>query len=328
MNKLLCKKIVNHLVAALLCWAANVFSQGIATAQIQMTTGSAGCMGDATPCSMGIGQQMGVTTGGSSGPVHIEFQRGFDVEVVKNQPYQAQATTEIKQTLANDSHISQTTTATVARDSEGRTVRIQKLVAIGPWTTSAGGSNETTVTTIFDPVANTHTDYTSDNKIAHVMQMPPVPPAPQNSSTEAGHQVQSFGFAVGGDGPSSGQAIVMGGFAGTRAISSQGSNGKDQKTEQLDAKTIEGIQAVGTRSTNTIPAGTIGNDKDIVITHEIWDSPELKLVLLSTQDDPRFGQTTYSLTNIQRGEPSKVLFQVPAGYKIEKDAPHFFTQVK
>jgi hypothetical protein len=325
MNNLFRKKTVSGLVAALLCLAAYALSQDMAMAQIQMTTGSAGCAGDATPCSVSIGQQTGVTTGSPSGPVHIEFQGGFDVEVVKNQPYQAQAITEIKQTLANGSHISQTTTATVARDSEGRTVRIQKLGAIGPWTTSAGDSNETTVTTIFDPVANTHTDYTSDNKIAHMMPMPPAPP---NSSTEAGHQVQSFAFGVGGDGPSSGQTIVMGGFAGTRAISSQGSNGKDQKTEPLDAKTIEGIQAIGTRSTNTIPAGTIGNDKDIVITHEIWDSPELKLVLLSTQDDPRFGQTTYSLTNIQRGEPSKALFQVPAGYKIEKDTPHFFTQGK
>ena len=34
---------------------------------------------------------------------------------VKNEPYEAQAVTEMKQTLADGSHIVQTTTATVAR---------------------------------------------------------------------------------------------------------------------------------------------------------------------------------------------------------------------
>jgi len=253
------------------------------------------------------------------------FQGGVDVEVVKNQPYQAQAVTEIKQTLGNGSHISQTTTATVARDNEGRTVRIQKLVAIGPWTTASEGDKSTTITTIFDPVTSTHIDYTSDIKVAHVMPMPPLPPAAANTSTEAGHRLQGFAFGVGGDGPSSGQAnIVIGGFVGARAISSQGNEGKDQKSEPLGTKTIEGIQAVGTRNSSTIPAGTIGNDRDIVITHETWSSPELKLVLLSTQDDPRFGKTTYSLKSVQQREPDKALFQVPSGYKVEK--PDVFRQ--
>src|SRR6202012_4509471 len=57
-------------------------------------------------------------------------------EVVKNEPYQAQAVTEMKQTLADGSHIVQTTTAIVARDSDGRTVRVQKLTMMGPWKSS------------------------------------------------------------------------------------------------------------------------------------------------------------------------------------------------
>ena len=52
--------------------------------------------------------------------------------MVKSEPYQAQAVTEMKQTLADGSHIDQTTTATVARDNDGRTVRIQKLTTLGP----------------------------------------------------------------------------------------------------------------------------------------------------------------------------------------------------
>ena len=104
----------------------------------------------------------------------------------------------------------------------------------------------------------------------------------------------------------------------SRAEASPTSGGPDVKTESLGTKTIEGIPVTGTKSTNTIPAGAIGNDKDIVITHETWYSSDLRLVLESTQKDPRFGETTYSLANIQRNEPEPTLFQVPAGYRIDK----------
>jgi hypothetical protein len=92
------------------------------------------------------------------------------------------------------------------------------------------------------------------------------------------------------------------------------------KTESLGTKTIDGVQVAGTRSTSTIPAGTIGNDKDIITTRETWYSAQLKLDVLKIQDDPRFGHTTYSLTNIQLGEPEAALFQVPPDYRVETRA--------
>jgi hypothetical protein len=106
-----------------------------------------------------------------------------------------------------------------------------------------------------------------------------------------------------------------------QAIAPQASEGAAPKTESLGTETIEGIQATGTRSTTTIPSGTIGNDKDLMITHETWYSAELKLVIQSTQSDPRFGQTTYTLKNIQQGQPDETLFQVPADYKTNKIVP-------
>jgi hypothetical protein len=247
----------------------------------------------------------------SSGGMAFGMQE--NAEVVKNQPYQAQAVTEMKQTLADGSHIAQTTTATVARDSDGRTVRTQKLSGIGPWK-SASDSSQTdspTLTIIFDPVASTHTDYTSDSNVAHVLTMPP-PPAAGAVRTISG------GFAM--------VAPAFGGSdAGPATISVQDRTELPQpadvpvpKTESLGTKTIDGISATGTRDTKTIPAGTIGNDKDLVITRETWYSPDLKLVIQSTQIDPRFGETAYTLTNIQRSEPDTTLFQVPAGYKVEK----------
>lgn len=261
---------------------------------------------------LGTPQVGGVTTGG------MTFELQDSSEVVKNEPYQAQAVTEIKQTLSDGSHILQTNTATVARDSEGRTVRIQKLNTIGLWQSAAGSSQENglTLTSIFDPVAKTHTDYTSDTKIAHVTTMPPT--VPGGTATIAGN-----GVAVSFSGPMSTGGIGAAFRAQGGVALSQGSTGLETKTESLGSKTIEGIQVDGTRTTTKIPAGAIGNDRDIVITRETWYSPDLKLVLLSTQNDPRFGQTTYSLTNIQRSEPDPAsLFQVPPGYKIVKIPVH------
>ena len=248
----------------------------------------------------------------------ITTRAGFafkeNAETVKDQPYQAQASTEIKQTLADGSHIVQNTTATVARDSEGRTVRTQKLSTIGPWKSKSDSSegSATTLTSIFDPVAKMHIDYTSDTKVAHVLPFPP--DLPSGTPTT----IQAQGFSVG----SSATPAVNMTFSVQNRIGSSASEKAedDAKTETLGTKTIEGIQVTGTRTLSTIPAGTIGNEKDIVIKRETWYSPDLKLVIQSTQDDPRFGETTYSLTNIQRNEPDETLFQIPAGYKVEK--PH------
>ena len=92
--------------------------------------------------------------------------------------------------------------------------------------------------------------------------------------------------------------------------------------EQLGTKVVEGVQAEGTRTTITIPAGQIGNDKPIQIVNEVWRSPELQVIVQSQHTDPRMGSTTYSLENISRSDPSPALFQVPADYTV-KDSPVF-----
>src|ERR1051325_11555120 len=67
----------------------------------------------------------------------------------------------------------------------------------------------------------------------------------------------------------------------------------EAKTESLGKKTIEGVEAEGTRSTITIPAGQIGNDQPVEIVSERWYSPELQVVVLSKHTDPRMGEHTY-----------------------------------
>jgi hypothetical protein len=97
-----------------------------------------------------------------------------------------------------------------------------------------------------------------------------------------------------------------------------GSSKAETKREKLEARNVEGVQAEGTRITTTIPAGDIGNEQPIQIVNESWYSPELQVVVMTRHSDPRFGETTYRLTNIQRGEPSPALFQVPSDYTLKE----------
>jgi len=90
------------------------------------------------------------------------------------------------------------------------------------------------------------------------------------------------------------------------------------KTESLGKQTFEGVEAEGTRSTLTIPAGQIGNDRPIEIVSERWYSSALDVVVLSKHSDPRMGEHIYRLTNITRAEPARSLFEVPADYVISE----------
>src|SRR5262249_51399494 len=90
------------------------------------------------------------------------------------------------------------------------------------------------------------------------------------------------------------------------------------QTEDLGNQTIGGIIAQGTRYTRTIPAGQIGNEKPITVVSETWFSPDLQMVVMKKHSDPRFGQTTYTLSNIQQKEPDASLFTVPADYTVRQ----------
>jgi hypothetical protein len=95
--------------------------------------------------------------------------------------------------------------------------------------------------------------------------------------------------------------------------------------EALGTQVIEGVQAEGTRITITIPAGQIGNERPIVTTNERWYSPELQTVVMTKNSDPRSGETTYRLTNLNRNEPDPALFQVPTDYTVKEGGFAFGT---
>jgi hypothetical protein len=86
-------------------------------------------------------------------------------------------------------------------------------------------------------------------------------------------------------------------------------------TTPLPPDTIEGLRADGQRTTWTLEPGRIGNERPIVIVHEVWSSPELGITLRSRDLDPLTGEENYRVQNLKRGEPDASLFRVPADYR-------------
>ena len=88
-------------------------------------------------------------------------------------------------------------------------------------------------------------------------------------------------------------------------------------TESLGQQTVEGVNATGSRSTTTIPAGAIGNVQPIKIVVEQWVSPDLQVLVMTKHSDPRSGDTSYRLQSIVRAEPDRSLFTVPPDYTMK-----------
>ncbi len=91
--------------------------------------------------------------------------------------------------------------------------------------------------------------------------------------------------------------------------------------EDLGTRKVNGVEATGRRTKETIPAGAIGNRQPIVSVTETWTSTALKVPVLSKRSDPRFGDSTVQLTQIALGEPDPSLFQVPEGYRLTAGGP-------
>ena len=60
----------------------------------------------------------------------------------------------------------------------------------------------------------------------------------------------------------------------------------------------------------------MGNDRPIDIVSERWYSPELQVLVMSKDTDPRMGESTYQLTNVSRVEPLASFFEPPSDYKV------------
>jgi hypothetical protein len=206
-------------------------------------------------------------------------------KVVKGAPFSAVAVST--QTLADGNQITRKTF--LYRDSQGRFRKEVALPAI------VSGKPHSLVV-ISDPVAGTSFVLEPDQKVAR--------------KTPAAPGGMKFGAITGGPGGEIGYHREF-----------KGATEASVKTESLGIQSIEGISTDGTKITRTIAAGEIGNAKPIQVISERWYSSELQIVVKSTRSDPRFGTTTYAVTNIQKTEPDASLFTIPADYTVKEGGP-------
>jgi hypothetical protein len=269
---------------------------------------------------------------GGDNMVFVATEMSFGGKVVKGAPYSAQAVTESVQALADGNRITHKNTAQVYRDSEGRTRRDQTVGAVGPYA-AAGDPVQTFF--ISDPVAGV--DYILDQRSKTARKLlrrewswrtedkpsadaaPGAPPR-DRVMKERHAESQTFIFTTPAPPPPGvgATAVAVPPPGEDVHVEFYGGGKAETKTEKLDARTFDGVRAEGTRITTTIPAGDIGNEQPIQIIDERWYSPELQVLVMTRHSDPRFGETTYRLTNIQRTEPSPVLFQVPSDYTVKE----------
>jgi len=227
--------------------------------------------------------------------------------VVTNAPYSADAVTTVTQTLGDGTRIEQKTEAKFYRDSAGRIRREQTILGLAALNPSA---KTRTVVTI-DPDASSQPIsaafmYTLDPVARTAFRVP---------RTAGAIRLRLNGTLLDWSvGNSSGVSLsnLLSGLVFQRPAP----GGAGQTDESLGTRQIEGVRTTGRKTTSTIPAGQIGNDRPIEITDERWESPDLKLVVYSRFSDPRTGVVEYRLTNISRAEPSPDLFTVPADYTI------------
>src|ERR1700722_8566745 len=211
-------------------------------------------------------------------------------KVVKGAPFSATATSETTSTLQDGSVLHRTSQVSMYRDSQGRSRHEATFTGFGPLTAS-GGSKKMVM--ISDPVAGVHFMLDDEQKVAHKSPL----------------------HTHGGSGANAQSAPAFEGKMQER-MQQEESSGLLKK-ESLGTQTINGVVAEGTRTTRTIPAGQIGNEKALQVVSERWYSADLQIVLKSTRTDPRFGTTTYTVTNIQRTEPAASLFTVPANFTVQ-----------
>jgi hypothetical protein len=217
----------------------------------------------------------------------LGFEAGLGEKTVTGAPFSANFSTESTQTLADGNQIQHSSTGSIARDSQGRTRREMTLPAIGAFAV-VNGETLSHVVFLKDPVADTRYVLEEDKKVAQRLPQP----------------------------------SVKGAFRDKEFRKPEAEAGKSEVvTTSLGTQTIGGVSAQGTRYTRTIPVGEIGNTKPIVIVNERWYSPDLQMVVMTKRSDPRSGDTTFQMTDIQRGEPAASLFQVPSDYTISQGPP-------
>jgi hypothetical protein len=209
---------------------------------------------------------------------------GFGGKVVTGKPILAAITIAHTETLPGNS-ISNTTTGTFARGADGSTYRDVKFTAMGPWAASGKAQEFAYIRNVAQGTQYIVNVTKGTYRAFPIREHKPTQDGKMNRPNR----------------PDSSNETVTDNPNGTYT--------------DLVTNTVYPVD--DRKVTRTIPAGAIGNQFAIVITSERWYSSALDLLLEDTHTDPRFGTTTYQLSNIGQTPASSLFAPDPS-----------FTQVK
>ena len=215
----------------------------------------------------------------------LEPQEGIFVTPVAGQPLSATVTIEVKRELKDGTIWQRTATSLIARDSQGHIHNeAHAFVPIGLDRESVLMSIH-----IYDPQTRLNTFLNPHTHIARQRTLSREPStAPPANWAQMDQRFR----------PST-----------------------NVQLEDLGTQTMEGFYVHGYRRTNTYDARSTGTGRSIVVTDEYWYAEDIRLNLLEKHNDPRKGDFTTTVTQVNRTEPAEELFVVPAGFRIVDVTP-------
>ena len=219
----------------------------------------------------------------SSGYVGMRAFRG--------QPYSLAIKSTRTRLLADGTTVTRVSDERHMRDSAGR-MRSEL-------SSERGGIANVEMISIFDPGARAMIDLFPSRKEARIRHFPaPHEPTQEELAERAKRQAEAQAArAARGDQPAA-------------------AHHESPRPEVLGQRDIQGVLAEGRRIVRVTPAGQDGNDRELRTVTEVWYSPDLRIDLDSTTDDPMTGKTERVVTELDRSEPDPNLFKVPEGYKV------------
>ena len=217
--------------------------------------------------------------------------------VVIGQPYSGQLMDQRVERLPDGKlHTYYAGMQKIWRDSQGRFRMERKFCAKGaPHTTDFVWNPACpTIIEVRDPVNGSYYTWDSINHVVHRLPLPAAPVAPARQPA-----------------PDSTPPVA----APSRTL------------ESLGVKTIDGVEARGTRYVTVYPAGTLPrrNTEPLTVSSEEWFAPDLQIRMLATTDDPQFGLMMIDkFEDFTRSEPDPNLFVPPPGFQILEEMEPFY----
>lgn len=208
-----------------------------------------------------------------------------ETDILRNMPFHAERVTRMERKLADGSDQSREVHETIDRDTEGRIFVESKIV-------SSGGTApvKANIFHVFiDPVAHASTSWSTVSTTA--MSQPISQTAHVRVSASPLTREEPLTVP-------------------------KGQPPYPTTTEELGKRTIAGLIAIGTRTTTAIPADHFSTAKPVIVSHEIWMSPDLQITLLEIDKSPFTGTTSSEIVSLSRDEPPASLFHVPDGLTI------------